>query len=145
MATLTVQNAIIMLSVSGLYPTPQQLQGFSADNIFDADEIDATETSMGVDGTLSGGLINVEKPWSVMLQSNSASNSFFDNLIQSQKAVGDYYTLQGTVTLLGLGTSWSMNNGILKKYPTMPSAHKIAQPRKYTIVWESITPSSTYF
>jgi hypothetical protein len=143
MATLTVANSIIMLSVNGLYGTPQQLQGYAADDVFDAEEVDAAETSMGVDGNLSGGLIYVEKPWMISLQSNSPSNDVFDNWIQSQFAQNDIYTADMTIALPGLGTSYAFTNGILKKYPPMPSGKKILQPRKFTIVWESISPSNS--
>ena len=143
MATLTTANSVIMLSIAGLYGTPQQLQGYSADDIFDTDEIDAAETSMGIDGNLSGGLIYVEKPWAINLQANSASNAIFDNWVQAQISQNDLYIAGMTITLPGLGSNYSFFNGILKKYPPTPSAGKILKPRKYTIVWESISPANT--
>jgi hypothetical protein len=141
MANLTAANSVIMLSVNGLYGIPQQLQGYSADDVFDTEEIDAAETIMGVDGILSGGLIYVEKPWSINLQANSASNGLFDNWIQAQIAQNDLFTADMTIFLPSLGTKYAFTNGILKKYPPTPSAKKILQPRKFTIVWESISPA----
>jgi hypothetical protein len=143
MGTLTTANSVIMLSVSGLYNSPQQLQGYAADDVFDTDEVDAAETSMGIDGNLSGGLIYVEKPWSIMLQANSLSNGIFDNWVQSQIGQNDLYTADMTIFLPGLGQKFAFTTGFLKKYPPMPSAGKILKPRKYTIVWESISPAST--
>ncbi len=141
MANLTSANSIIMLSATGLFPVAQQMQGFSAEDIFEAEEIDAAETVMGVDGKLSGGLIYVEKPWWIHLQANSASNAFFDTLIQTQIASNDIIQLQGSVSLPGLGSKYALSNGILKRYPPMPAGHKLLQPRKFTIVWENIAPA----
>jgi hypothetical protein len=143
MGTLTTANSVIMLAVNGLYDTPVQLQGYSADDVFDLDEVDAAETSMGIDGLLSGGLIYVEKPWSISLQANSASNQVFDNWVQSQFAQDDIYTASMQVALPGLGFKWTYSNGILKKYPPAPSAGKILKPRKYTIVWNTISASGS--
>ena len=53
--TITGASAVIMLSVPGLFSTPQQLQGFATDDIFDTAAIASAETLMGVDGNLSGG------------------------------------------------------------------------------------------
>jgi hypothetical protein len=141
MATLPTANAVIMLTIPGLYSVPQQLQGYSADDVFDADDIDGAETSMGVDGVLSGGLIYVEKPWSISLQANSLSNTVFDNWVQAQIALNDILTAEMFVSLPALGTKYAFTNGILKRYPPLPSAKKILQPRKFTIVWESISPA----
>ena len=79
MGTITSTNSVIQLSVNLVYPNAQQLQGYSADDVFDIEEIDVAETSMGIDGLLSGGLIYVEIPWSISLQSNSPSCAVFDN------------------------------------------------------------------
>lgn len=141
--TLTAVNSIILISVDGLFPNAQQLQGFSAEDIFETEEIDAAETSMGVDGKLSGGLIYVEIPQWYHLQANSASNGIFDQLVQAQIAQNDIFTIQATITLPSLGVTYTMSNGILKKYPPTAAAHKIMQPRKYTIVWERISPAAS--
>lgn len=55
--TLTAANSIITISIADLYPVAQRLQGFAADNITDIDSSNSVETSMGVDGRLSGGFI----------------------------------------------------------------------------------------
>lgn len=142
MSNLTTANSVIMLSIAGIYGTPQQLQGYSADDVYSSEEVDAAETSMGIDGTLSGGFIYVPKPWSITLQANSASNGVFDNWIQTQIGQQLLYTAAMTVTLPGLGFKYTFTNGFLKKYPPLPSAKKILQPRKFTIEWESISVAS---
>ena len=139
MATLTSANSVIMLGVNNVYPTAQQLQGYSADDVFDLEDIDIAETSMGVDGLLSGGLIYVEIPWSIMLQANSPSCQVFDNWHAYNKSQNDLVTATMNISLPGLGYKWVYSNGFLKKYNPAPSAKKIVQPRKFTIVWNSIS------
>ena len=139
MANLTVVNSVILLSVDGLFPVAQQLQQFSAENIFETEEIEVAETSMGVDGTLSAGLVYVPISQSYNLQANSPSIATFDKIYQSQIAQKDVYKIQMSITIPALGTKYTMTNGFLKKYPPTANAHKIAQPRKFTIEWERIS------
>jgi hypothetical protein len=128
-----------MLSVNGVYQTPIQLQGYSADDVYDIEDIDASETMMGVDGLLSGGLIYVPIPWSITLMANSPSTQVFDQWYSYQQSIGDVTTGTMTVTLPSLGYKWIYSNGFLKKYSPAPGAKKLAQPRKFTIEWNSIT------
>ncbi len=139
--TLTSANSVIMLSVTDLFPVPQQIQGFSTDNIFSTDAIAAAETSMGVDGKLSGGFIFVEKPTTIVLQSDSTSISFFDAWVGAQEAVRDLYIGNGIVMLPSLQTVWTLTRGILKTYPPIPGLGKIVQARSYGIVWEKMSPA----
>lgn len=138
MATLTTLNSVITLSVNGIFPSPIRLQGYSADDVYDNEEIDTAETSMGIDGLLSAGLIFVEIPWSITLQANSASNQVFDTWYQQQIANQDVSSGTMNIQLPGLGYKWVYSNGFLKKMNVAPSAKKIAQPRKFTIVWNSV-------
>lgn len=139
MASLTGVNSIIQISVANLFPVPQQLQQFSAENIFETDEIETAETSMGVDGKLSAGLIYVEIPQSYNLQANSPSVLVFDQIYQAQIAAQDVYPINASITLPSLGVTYTMTNGFLKKYPPTANVAKIAQPRKFTIVWERVS------
>ena len=50
--TLTAANSVILLTIPSLFPVAQQLQGFSAEDVFDTDQLDTAETMMGVDGKL---------------------------------------------------------------------------------------------
>lgn len=143
MANLTVVNSIIMISAPPLFSNAQQLQGFSAEDIFETEEIEVSETSMGVDGRLSGGLIYVPIPQWFHLQANSASVQIFDQIYNGQIAQNDIYIMQGSITLPALGVKYAMSNGIFKKYPPTPGAHRIAQPRKFTIEWERISVAPT--
>lgn len=136
--TLTAANSVIMLSVQNVFSNPQQLQGFSADDVFDIEEIDTAETMMGVDGLLSGGLIYVPISWSISLMANSPSCQVFDQWYNYQKSINDLTTATVNIALPGLGFKWNYTNGFLKKYSPAPSAKKIVQPRKFTIEFNVI-------
>jgi hypothetical protein len=144
LGTLTAANAIIMLTVPNYYPNPQQLQGFAADDVYDSEEVEIAETSMGVDGILSAGLIYAELPWTLALQSNSPSIQILDNLIQAQFAQNDLFPgISVSVTLTGLGIKYQLTNGYLKKAPPLPSAKKILQPRKFYFVFNGSSPATS--
>jgi hypothetical protein len=141
MSDITSANAVLMLSIDGLYPTPQQLQGFSADDIFEAESVDTKETSMGVDGRFSAGFVFKEVPWSVTLQADSASNDIFDNWYAAEQAAKAPYFASATVLLPAISKKWAMLNGVMVAYSPMPAGKKFLQPRKFTIHWGQLQPA----
>ena len=70
-ATLTAANSILMLLIPGLFPVPQQLAGYAADDVFTVDSTQPVEVLLGVDGRLSGGWVPTEKRMSISLQADS--------------------------------------------------------------------------
>lgn len=137
--SLTSADAVIMLAVPGIFSTPQQLQGFSTDNVFEVGNRVLTETAMGVDGYMSAGMVFSSIDQTFTLQADSLSNDFFDTWAATtlqQKAV---FRVSGTVELPAVEKSFVCVNGALIDPPPMPSAGKILQPRKFLIRWQSIT------
>lgn len=142
MGSITSANAVLMLSITSLFPSPQQLQGFAADDIFSTEDIQVTEPVMGVDGRLSAGFVNMPVPMAIALQADSLSNVMFDQWAAASKVLQDVYFAQATVMLTSLGKKWNCTNGTLTRYKPMPDAAKILQPRRFGIVWESVLPSN---
>lgn len=141
--SLTSANCIIMLGIPGVYTTPQQLQGFSADDVFDTDSVEVGETLMGVDGVLSGGWVNNPVSQNFSLQADSPSNAVFDNWYAAERTITDKYPASAVITLPSLNVKYTMVRGFLISYPIIPAARKIIQPRRFTIRWESATPANT--
>ena len=141
MATLTSANTIFTLSVVGLFDAPQQLQGFAADDITDIDIRDVAETLMGVDGFLSGGLVKTPVMQSISLQADSASNFIFDQWVSASNVINDIYYANGIILLPSLDTKYTLTRGVLTKYPPIASIKKMLQPRRYSVVWESVSAS----
>ncbi len=144
-ATLTVANSVIMLAIPGLFPVPQQLQGYAADDVLTTEPVDSVEVVMGLDGQLSAGWMPTPKVQTWVLQADSPSTFMFDNWQQSQEAIQDAYTADGVITLLSIGRTYVCTKGFLTNYAAMPDARKILQPRRFRITWESIigTPLPT--
>lgn len=141
MPDITAANATFMLSITTLFPAPVQLQGFAADDIFDTEEIESVEVSMGVDGKLSGGFVFKAVPQGITLQADSSSMALFDTWWGAMQFGRQVFFANGVVILPSIGTKWAMTNGLLTRYKPTPDAKKILQPRKFGITWESISPA----
>lgn len=139
--SITAANAVIMLTLQPIFLTPYQLQQFAADNIFGTDAIESAETSMGVDGVLTAGFVNVPTRQTYYLQADSPANDFFDQWYGRQKADQDTYIAGGTILLRSLGRKYSMVRGFLKTYQPLPDAGKVLQRRQHTIEWQSAIPN----
>jgi len=139
--TLTAANSILMLSIDGLFAVPQQLQGFAADDIFDTDSVAPAETSMGVDGKLSGGWVPQEIKQNITLQADSRSVDLFEAWYAAQQTARELYYATGSIYMPAVERKYSMVRGILSGAMVTPNAKKILQPRKFTITWQSVSPS----
>lgn len=141
MSSLTSANSVIMLTIPGLFDTPQQIQGYSADDIFDTGQVSNAEVLMGIDGKLSGGWIPAVKTQTYTLQADSLSVSFLDTWIQAESQAREKFIANGTILLSAVGTSYQLVRGFLTSASIMPDAKKILQPRKFVISWQDVNPS----
>ena len=139
--TLTAANAILQITIPGLYSSPQQLQQFSTDDVTEIAEIRTIETQMGVDGVLAAGFVYVPFEQTITLQANSPSNDIFDNWWVQQQQIGDAIGAGGILTLPSIGKKYIFINGYLSQYPTFAGVKKILQARRYGIVWNKIFPA----
>jgi hypothetical protein len=141
MGTITGANAIVMLTIPGVFPQPQQLQGFAADDVFDTDAIESAETVMGVDGRLSAGFVYVPVNQTYALQADSESTFVFDNWWAANQVAQDVFRANGVVLLKAVGKKWTLTNGALTSYKPIPDTKKLLQPQRYRITWERIFPA----
>lgn len=137
---ITAANAILMLSVPGLFPIPVQIQQFAADDVYDLDEIESVETLMGVDGKLSGGFVWKAQPQSIVLQADSLSNTFFDTWQTNQISGRRTYIANGVLTIPNLNLKFIQTVGYLTNYK-LPGAKRIMQPRRFRLTWQNVTPA----
>ena len=107
MATITAANAVFMLSVESLFPSPQQLQGFAADDVFSHALVAPVETLMGVDGFLSGGWTPQPKVQTIALQADSPSTYIFDTWYAAQEQAREVYIAQAHIALASRRTTGS--------------------------------------
>ncbi|HVA39357.1 MAG TPA: hypothetical protein VNF49_01740 [Candidatus Binataceae bacterium] len=138
MADITSANAVFILTVPGALPVPTQLQGFAADDIFDFSEVDATETLMGVDGQLSGGMVFMAKAQNISFQADSPSIAVMDAWNQAQQLGIAAYPASATITLTSVGKSYVLTTGYLKTIMPVAPAKRVLQPQRYRIEWGKV-------
>lgn len=139
--TITSANSVVTLSVAGLFPVPQQLQGYSADRAWESGNVDLTESQIGVDGRKTSGLIfnMVEQTFS--LQADSPSKQIFTSIINAQRAARDIFYISGTIDLPSTGESFICTRGTIKNAKMLPDAGRVLQPMSFAIEWESVVPT----
>lgn len=140
MADITGATASLYISVPPLFAVPQKIEGFAADDIYDIDEIESVETTMGVDGILSGGFTWKPQPQSIMLQADSPSCAFFDAWFSSQLAARTTYVATGVISLPAIGLKMIQTRGFLRGYK-LPGAKKLLTPRRFRIEWNQVVPA----
>lgn len=141
MTSLTAANAIITLTIPGVFNQPQQLQQFAVDDVADVDTLVVAETLMGVDGFLSGGYVYNKVKYNYTLQADSPSNFVFDQWKQANDSQEDTFVANGLLILKSLGTKWTWVRGFLVDYSPAPNIKKITQPRKFAIEWQRVNPA----
>ena len=141
MATLTSANSILSLSVANLFNSPIQIEGYATDDAFTAQDVETAETMMGVDGNLSSGFTPYPVPIEITLQADSASNSFFDSLIQAESIVREKYVLNGSIMIPSINMVYALTRGFLGKITPISPAKKVLQPRKFEITFQNISGS----
>jgi hypothetical protein len=141
--SITAANAVYMISVTGLFSTPQQLQGFAADDVFSTENLQSAETQMGVDGRLSGGFVYKEIVQSIMLQADSDSNFIFEQWWAAQQTAAEVLTANATVILKNLNSKYTLTRGFLTGFSPLPDAKKLLQPRRFSITWNSVIPAAS--
>lgn len=138
--TLTSANAVFTLWQTVLYPQPQLIQGFAADDVTDTDEVQRVITSMGVDGKLSAGFVFAQVEQRIVLQADSDSLAFFQNIDIQQQGALDAYVLTGNLVLPGLQLTFSLTTGYLTRVKPIPHVARTIQPPTYRITWGKVLP-----
>lgn len=139
--SLTAANAVFMLSVVPLFPVPQRIQGFAADDVFSTNPVQSAEIVMGVDGIMSAGFVFAPTPMQITLQADSQSNQIFDDWYDAQQVSTDGYYASGVMMLPSIGKKWDLVRGALGEFPRFPPVGRILRPRQFTITWQRMTPS----
>jgi hypothetical protein len=129
--------------VAIVFPTPQQIQKFSTDNIYEAPAIAPNQVQMGVDGFQSAGKVFVSRPVSIDLMADSPSNDFFDTWFSAEEAASETFAANGQILLKSVGKKFTLVNGSLTSYTPLPPGGRILGPRRYEITWERIIPASS--
>lgn len=139
--TITSANAVLTLTVPGIFPAPIQIQGFSAEKAWSTDQQETTESMIGVDGLKASGWVPAMIKQAFSLMANSPSRSVFNAIARAQKANREAIVFQGTFVLSSTGETFSCLNGTLKDYKPIPDGAKVLQPIEFNVEWQDIQPS----
>lgn len=137
--TLTTANSAVSLSARGVFPVPFPLEGYATDDSFAVDDVNPAEVFMGVDGRLSGGYVPQAKVVTFMLQADSPSLVYLDQVIAVQDSSRENVLFDGTMFIQGVQDKVAMTKGFLTSYTPAATAKKTLQPRKFTFTFERFT------
>jgi len=138
--TITAANSVFMLTVGALYPTPQKLGGFMADDVFDTDDVEISETVMGVDNNLSVGYIPNPVEQNIAIMPDSPTSDLFDAWYAAQLAAREVIVCSASIWLPGPQKKYACVKGVLKRTKPIPSVKKVVQGVVYRLTWQSILP-----
>ena len=140
-STITSANSVVSFSVQGLFDTPVQLQGYSADKAWDTAAVVVSETQIGVDGRKTAGIVFNPIKQTFAFQADSPSVQIFESIYAAQVAARDIYYIAATIDLPSTGESYVCTKGTLEDYNSVASAGKVLNMREFSINWGSIIPA----
>ena len=140
--SITSANSVFLLGFGSLFPVPQKMEGYSSDDAFMVDAVEAAQVLMGVDGKMSAGYVPNPKVQTITFQADSPSIAKLEFLIAAQNQARDIIKLSGTLALPSVGKSYAFINGVLTEYKPLPDAKKLLQPVSYKITWQTIEVSA---
>ncbi len=136
MASITATNAVFMLSVAGLFPTPQRLQEFAVDDAFTFDAADMAETQVGVDGYGVAGYVPRTVPMTIrFLASARQSLNLFETWIGEMDRAGEVLYGSALISQPSIGRKYTCYYGTLMRVSTMADVRRVLQNREFHINW----------
>jgi hypothetical protein len=137
--TLTSANAVLTLSIDGLFPAPVQIRGFSTEDMTNSESVTTLASARGVDGRLSFGFQYPDAyVQNIMLQGDSDSIDFFDIWFGANSAQGEIYVATGSLAVPSLGKRITMIRGGLQSWPPLPSLGRTVRARTAVIHWSEM-------
>lgn len=143
MKTITAANSIFLLSVGGVFPVAQKIEGFAADAAFLFDPATMTENVMGVDGKMSSGYVPYMSIQTISIMPDSPSLSIFEVWQGAMKASREIFYANATIVLPSIQRKYQLTKGTLSVSPQAPGVKKVLQLMEFKITWESVDHSLT--
>lgn len=133
--TITSANSVLMLGIAGVYPTPQQIQGFAVDDMFEAEMAEMSVVQVGVDNFGVAGWVPREIKTMVTLMASSASFLVFENWITAMDIQQEVLYANCTLVLPAVQRKYTMLQGSLTRFPPISNIKKTLQQRQFEITW----------
>lgn len=136
--TITSANAQFALAIAGLYPAPQILQGYAAEDAFSTGDISNAQTVRGVDGKMSAGFVFADLSQTITVMPDSPSLLVFNNWTVAQLAAREVLIASATIILPSISMKYVLTKGVLTMGKPIPDVKRVLQAVGYQITWESI-------
>ncbi len=133
--TITSANAVFMLSVASVFPTPVQLQEFGVDDAFVTDLVDANEVQVGVDGFGVAGYIPRAPMMTIRLLASSRSFIIFENWMAAMDQLQEVLYGSAVITMSAVGRKYTCYQGSLGRFSSLADARRVLQNREFQIHW----------
>lgn len=135
----TAASVIVTLVADELYPQGKTIEGFAEDSLRDLENLQVTETVMGVDGKLSAGFVFNPVNITLHLMPDHSGYSVFENIAQVQAVLKAPIFLSMTIVDVSLKRKYTLVKGVLSSWSPMPNATKTMQPVDAEMIFESCT------
>ena len=142
MPDITSANSVYTLTVPNLFPSPQTLQGYSADAAFETDSSESAEVMKGVDGITSYGYTPFLVRQTITLQADSNSAVIFETILEQTKTNQMLYPVFATILIPSIRRKYTCTTGIVTGISQISSARRVMQARPFVITWSNISPSA---
>lgn len=144
--TITSANAVFLLGIESIFPTPVRLQEFGVDDAFTTSMVPATETQVGVDGFGVAGYIPRSPEMTVRLLASSRSFSVFEQWIAQMDNLQEVLYCNAQIRLNSVKSQYTCYKGTLLGVSTMPDARRVLQNREFHIQFlpQGTIPAITY-
>lgn len=133
MADITSANSTLFLGVTNFFAVPQQVAGFTNDDMYSMAAVDTKEVTIGADGILSAGYIPQIKILEITLQADSPSNTLFESVYAAEEAARTPFFFFGNINQPAVSRNYTLTNGVMKNYKPLADGKKVLQPRRFEI------------
>lgn len=141
--TLTSANCAIAIRVPLVFPTAFRLENFSADDIYDTNDVDTVELVMGADGRLSAGWIANVIEQRFTFKADSTTLDKIDDWYMAERQAREKFPATGSINIPSIQKKFAMQRGFLMRYKPMPDAKRILQSVSFSIGWQTVSPALT--
>jgi hypothetical protein len=136
--TITAANSQFVITIPGVYSTPQILRGYAADSGFAFGQVKPAEVVMGVDGNMSAGYTPYMTEQTINIMPDSPSLIVFQTWLQACYLNGEVFFANAQITLPSINQVFTLTKGVLSGAKAAPDVKKVLQAVEYQITWNLV-------
>lgn len=143
--TLTSQNSTLVLNHDALFAQGIQIEKFSTDAAYAAEDVEKGIMTKGVDGKTSVARVPYVLPFTITLSSDSDSNDVFDAIEEYEELQKEISKVRFTLTCPSLKKAYTFSDCIITNMNPLPPHQRTIGPRAYKIAcgdWKRVVLSA---